>query len=474
MPSSVGGNGGSRDSGNSRSCDSMSSSQRSNSTNSTSNSSSNSSSRSSQSSQSQGNIAGMNVSKTNSPKESPAAQAAQAARCNPAANRGTMNGMSVAKSTTPKESPAMQAAQAARCNPAANRASTQASNTTNNTANTTNQTASPNTTNNTTSAAKTANTQQAAKQAAAKQAQATANLGNLSVAKSNAATEESPVSKTTDATQAANVANTTPNAAAINAAATPASQTHTVKAGETLSGIASKANTTVKDIVAANPEITNPNKISVGQQINVPSAVKATEVDALATTPTAVEAIAAKTNAPINGLTVQQLRAIVPNLPLAKAQEYLPHLNAALAEFNINTPARQAAFVAQLAHESVGLTAFEEFASGRAYEGRPDLGNVKPGDGVRFKGRGPIQLTGRSNYREVGKALGIDLENNPKLASTPEVGFRVAGQFWERNGLNKLADAQKFDSITKRVNGGFNGKADRDRYYARAKDVLDV
>ena len=470
MPSSVGGNGGSSSS-NSRSCDSMSSSQRSNST---SNSSSNSSSRSSQSSQSQGNIAGMNVSKTNSPKESPAAQAAQAARCNPAANRGTMNGMSVAKSTTPKESPAMQAAQAARCNPAANRASTQASNTTtaNNTANTTNQTASPNSTNNTTSAAKTANTQQAAKQAVAKQAQATANLGNLSVAKSNVATE-SPVSKTTDATQTANAANTTPNAAAI-AATTPANQTHTVKAGETLSGIASKANTTVKDIVAANPEITNPNKISVGQQINVPSAAKATEVDALAATTTAVEAIAAKTNAPINGLTVQQLRAIVPNLPVAKAQEYLPHLNAALAEFNINTPARQAAFVAQLAHESVGLTAFEEFASGRAYEGRPDLGNVKPGDGVRFKGRGPIQLTGRSNYREVGKALGIDLENNPKLASRPEVGFRIAGQFWERNGLNKLADARKFDSITKRVNGGFNGKADRDRYYARAKDVLGV
>ncbi|MBN8723345.1 MAG: LysM peptidoglycan-binding domain-containing protein [Acidobacteria bacterium] len=473
MPSSVGGNGGSRDSSNSRSCDSMSSSQRSNSI-SNSNSNSTSSSRSSQSSQSQGNLAGMNVSRSNSPKESPAAQAAQAARCNPA--RGNMNGMNVAKSTTPKESPAMQAAQAARCNPAANRASTQASNTTNNTAN--NQTASPNTTNNTSSAAKAANTQQAAnktadaqqaaKQAEAKQAQA--NLGNLSVAKTNASTE-SPVSKTTDAAQAAN---TTPNAAAISAATTPASQTHTVKAGETLSGIASKANTTVKDIVAANPEITNPNKISVGQQINVPSAAKATEVDALATTPTAVEAIAAKPNAPVNGLTVQQLRAIVPNLPLAKAQEYLPHLNAALAEFNINTPARQAAFVAQLAHESVGLTAFEEFASGRAYEGRPDLGNTQPGDGVRFKGRGPIQLTGRANYREVGKALGIDLENNPKLASTPEVGFRVAGQFWERNGLNKLADAQKFDSITKRVNGGFNGKADRDRYYARAKDVLDV
>lgn len=173
-------------------------------------------------------------------------------------------------------------------------------------------------------------------------------------------------------------------------------------------------------------------------------------------------------------ISLYELTQIMPKLPATKAQEYLPHLNAALDEFQINTPLRISAFIAQLAHESVGLTVFEEFASGRAYEGRRDLGNTQPGDGMRYKGRGPIQLTGRANYREVGKALGIDLENNPKLASTPEVGFRVAGQFWERNGLNELADAQKFDSITKRINGGFNGKEDRDRYYKKAKQVLGI
>jgi putative chitinase len=173
-------------------------------------------------------------------------------------------------------------------------------------------------------------------------------------------------------------------------------------------------------------------------------------------------------------ITIEQLRAMMPTLPKTKAETYLPHLNSAMDEFQINTPLRIAAFVSQLAHESAQLKYFEELASGSNYEGRKDLGNVVAGDGVRFKGRGPIQLTGRANYREVGKALGVDLENNPKLASNPEIGFRIAGHFFESRELNKLADQQKFDSITKLVNGGFNGKADRDRYYATAKKVLGV
>ena len=113
----------------------------------------------------------------------------------------------------------------------------------------------------------------------------------------------------------------------------------------------------------------------------------------------------------------------MPGVDPAKAEQYLPHINKAMAEGNINTPKRQAAFLAQLAHESGSLRYMEEIASGAAYEGRSDLGNTQPGDGTRYKGRGPIQLTGRSNYREAGKALGLDLEGNPRAGRQPRGGL---------------------------------------------------
>jgi predicted chitinase len=172
------------------------------------------------------------------------------------------------------------------------------------------------------------------------------------------------------------------------------------------------------------------------------------------------------------GVSLAQLRKIMPNLSQAKAEQYLPHLNKAMAEAGINTPKRQAAFLAQLAHESGEFRYMEEIASGSAYEGRKDLGNTHPGDGVRFKGRGPIQLTGRNNYRAAGKALGIDLENNPKRAADPDVGFRTAAWFWNSRNLSSLADSGNFREITHRVNGGYNGEASREAYYKRALDVL--
>jgi len=172
------------------------------------------------------------------------------------------------------------------------------------------------------------------------------------------------------------------------------------------------------------------------------------------------------------GLTLDQLKRIMPNLSDAKARAYLPHLNNAMAEAGINTKQRQAMFVAQLAHESGEFRYMEEIASGAAYEGRKDLGNTQPGDGVRFKGRGPIQLTGRSNYRAAGKALGIDLENNPKRAADPDVGFRTAAWFWNSRNLNTYADAGNFREVTRRINGGYNGLSSREAYYNRALNVL--
>jgi putative chitinase len=176
---------------------------------------------------------------------------------------------------------------------------------------------------------------------------------------------------------------------------------------------------------------------------------------------------------PLNArLNEKQLRQIMPRLSDARARECLPSLDAAMVEADILTPQRQAAFLAQLAHESGELRYFEELASGEAYEGRRTLGNVQPGDGKRYKGRGPIQLTGRANYRAAGQALGIDLEANPERAADVDVGFRVAAWYWTGRGLNALADVGDFREITRRINGGFNGLEHREAYYRRALEVL--
>jgi putative chitinase len=172
------------------------------------------------------------------------------------------------------------------------------------------------------------------------------------------------------------------------------------------------------------------------------------------------------------GLSVQQLRTIMPRLSEAQVAAYLPHLNAAMNEADITTPRHQAAFLAQIAHESGELRFWEELGDGKAYEGREDLGNTQPGDGPRYKGRGPIQLTGRSNYRAAGLALGINLEAEPDRAKLPEVGFRVATWFWTTRGLNALADAGDFREITRRINGGYNGLKHREAYHARALTAL--
>ncbi len=171
-------------------------------------------------------------------------------------------------------------------------------------------------------------------------------------------------------------------------------------------------------------------------------------------------------------LTREQLRGIMTRLSVARADECLPALDAAMREADITTPRRQAAFLAQLAHESGELRFFEELASGEAYEGRESLGNTQKGDGRRYKGRGPIQLTGRSNYRAAGRALGIDLEAEPTRAAELDVGFRVAGWFWTTRGLNALADAGDFRELTRRINGGHNGLEQREAYYRRALGIL--
>lgn len=222
-----------------------------------------------------------------------------------------------------------------------------------------------------------------------------------------------------------------------------------------------------------SPELTPQSRPSVGPR-GPPTRAPAPPVSLPPTTPP-VDAAArpSPSTTPQPGdVTLDQLRRSMPGLSAERAQQMLPHLNAAMREANINTPARKAAFLAQLGHESGSLRYMEEIASGRAYEGRRDLGNTQPGDGVRFKGRGPIQITGRANYAAASRDLGIDLVNNPQLAATPEVGFRLAAWYWNKHDLNRYADSGNFDTITKRINGGYNGKADRDRRYRLAQQAL--
>jgi putative chitinase len=180
--------------------------------------------------------------------------------------------------------------------------------------------------------------------------------------------------------------------------------------------------------------------------------------------------VAASHLAPLNPKPAPNTRRDIREadiIALAKnpRREFLPGLitgfNRELPRYEINTGLRISHFMAQCAHECDNFRTMEEYASGAAYEGRTGLGNVNPGDGVRYKGRGIIQLTGRTNYRNYGAALGLDLENNPQLAAVPENAVRIACEYWRRNNLNALADRDDIEAITRRINGGVNGLADR-------------
>ena len=172
-------------------------------------------------------------------------------------------------------------------------------------------------------------------------------------------------------------------------------------------------------------------------------------------------------------ITGAQLQSIMP-FAKARIPAFIEPLNAAMHEFHINSPIRQAAFIAQIAHESGELRYVKELASGAAYEGRVSLGNTQPGDGMKFKGRGLIQITGRNNYYECGSVLGWDFITSPELLEQPVNACRSAAWFWASRGLNDLSDRGDFERITKRINGGLNGYQERLVYHARAKMALGV
>ncbi|WP_433739810.1 glycoside hydrolase family 19 protein [Pseudomonas putida] len=174
-------------------------------------------------------------------------------------------------------------------------------------------------------------------------------------------------------------------------------------------------------------------------------------------------------------ITSQQLLQILPNAG-AKAGVFVPTLNTAMQRYQIVGSKRVSAFIAQIGHESGQLRYVREIwgptPAQRGYEGRKDLGNTIAGDGFKYRGRGLIQITGRANYAACGEALGLDLVNQPELLEQPQYACLSAAWFWATKGLNSLADAGDFEKITRRINGGLNGQADRLKILEKATEVL--
>ena len=198
-------------------------------------------------------------------------------------------------------------------------------------------------------------------------------------------------------------------------------------------------------------------------------------------------------------ITAQQLLQILPNAgPVAGV--FVPVLNTAMGRYQIFGTKRIAAFIAQVGHESGHLTRLVENLSysadalrrnwpsrfsvelASAVARKPEqianiaygnrMGNTAPGDGWKYRGRGLIQITGKNNYQACGEALGLDLLVQPGLLEKPQHACMAAAWFWSCNGLNSLADKGDIEIMTRRVNGGLTGLADRQAIYARALKVL--
>ena len=183
--------------------------------------------------------------------------------------------------------------------------------------------------------------------------------------------------------------------------------------------------------------------------------------------------------------------------------KWLQPLEDTFAKYDINTPERQAAFIGQCAHESGNFKTLEEnlnykpealmrvwpsrfpdlatamkyahnpeLIANKVYGGRMGNGVEESGDGWKYHGRGLIQLTGKENYANCGSGIGVDLLSNPNLLNTPEYAALSAAWFWNKKGLNALADAGDFETMTKRINGGTLGLDDRKAKIAKALSVL--
>lgn len=177
-------------------------------------------------------------------------------------------------------------------------------------------------------------------------------------------------------------------------------------------------------------------------------------------------------------LTLEKLVTCMPYSG-ERAPIFLECLNTAMAEFRIDGPLRQAMFLAQVAHESGSLRYTRELADGRAYDitvnpaKAQELGNNAAGDGPKYRGRGLLQVTGKTNTTHCLAALGRRLDDLDYL-ETPMGASRSAGWFWFTHGLNEVADKELFWTVSKIINGGTNGLDDRIINYVRCRKALGL
>ncbi len=179
---------------------------------------------------------------------------------------------------------------------------------------------------------------------------------------------------------------------------------------------------------------------------------------------------------PVDSQTMREVAPTFSGAPAASQAKIIAEAGAVLAatleSYDITSRLRIAHFLGQTCEESAGYRTTEEFASGREYEGRQDLGNTHRGDGPTYKGRGLLQLTGRANYADYGKALGVDLVNNPTLAAQPALSLRIACEYWKRHDINADCDRDDAQAVTRKVNGGLNGLSDRIAFTQKAKTAV--
>jgi putative chitinase len=170
-------------------------------------------------------------------------------------------------------------------------------------------------------------------------------------------------------------------------------------------------------------------------------------------------------------LTRDQLTAIIGNTSVV--DKVFDPLLQTLDKYEISSRLRICHFLAQVIHESSCFYYTTEIASGKDYEGRIDLGNTEPGDGVKFKGRGILQITGRTNYTAISNDFNVPFVDDPELLAQYPYCVLSAGWFWDKHNLNRYADQDNITLITRKINGGLNGIMDRERWLGKCKWVIE-